>query len=161
MIVRAATAADLPFLQAMLYETATWRPEAQPPVETVLADPHVARYLHDWGRLGDAGVIGEEADRPVGAAWFRLFPADDPGYGFVAPDVPELSIGVGPESRGRGIGTRVLEALVDVAREGGYRAISLSVETDNPARRLYERAGFVRVADEGDAWTMLLEFRPS
>jgi ribosomal protein S18 acetylase RimI-like enzyme len=144
----------------MVYEAATWRPEAQPPLETVLADPRVARYPSGWGRPGDAAVIGEE-DRAVGAAWFRLFPADDPGYGFVAPDVPELSIGVAPECRGRGIGARVLEALVDVAREVGYRAISLSVETDNPARRLYERAGFVRVADDGGAWTMLLEFRPS
>jgi len=160
VIVRAATAADLPFLQAMAYEAATWRPDSQPPLEIVLADPRVSRYLSGWGRPGDAAVIGEE-DRPVGAAWFRLFPAEEPGYGFVAPDVPELSIGVAPESRGRGIGTRVLEALVEVAREGGYRAISLSVETDNPARRLYERAGFVRVADDGGAWTMLLEFRPS
>jgi ribosomal protein S18 acetylase RimI-like enzyme len=161
VILRAATAADLPFLQAMLYEAATWRPEAGSPVETVLADPHVARYLSGWGRLGDAGVIGEE-DRPVGAAWFRLFPADDAGYGFVAPDVPELSIGVAPECRGRGIGTRLLEALVEAARDGGYRAVSLSVEADNPARRLYERAGFVRVAeDDGGAWTMLRELRPS
>ena len=160
MIVRAATAADLPFLQAMLYEAATWRPESQPPLEDVLADPHAARYLNGWGRPGDAGVIAED-ERQVGAAWFRLFPAGDRGYGFVAEDVPELSIGVAPASRGRGIGTRLLEALVEAARADGHPAISLSVEPDNPARRLYERAGFVRVADDGGAWTMLLELRPS
>jgi ribosomal protein S18 acetylase RimI-like enzyme len=158
--VRTATATDLPFLQAMLYEAATWRPESQPPVETVLADPHAARYLSGWGRAGDAGVIGEE-ERPVGAAWFRLFSADQPGYGFAAEDVPELSIGVAPAARGRGLGTRLLEALLEIARADGHRAISLSVEPDNPARRLYERAGFVRVADDGGAWTMLLELRPS
>jgi ribosomal protein S18 acetylase RimI-like enzyme len=144
----------------MLYEAATWRPEAQPPVEIVLADPHTARYLSGWGRPGDVGVIAEE-DQPVGAAWFRLFSADEPGYGSVASDVPELSIGVAPESRGRGTGTRLLAALVEVARADGHQAISLSVERDNPARRLYERAGFVRVADDGGAWTMLLELRPS
>jgi ribosomal protein S18 acetylase RimI-like enzyme len=160
VIVRAAGAADLPFLKAMLYEAATWRPESQPPPETVLADPHAARYVHGWGRSGDAGVIGED-ERPLGAAWFRLFPADDPGYGFVAPDVPELSIAVAPEGRGRGIGTQLLGALIDVAGAKGHRAVSLSVEPDNPAVRLYERAGFVRVADDGGAWTMLLELRPS
>ena len=160
MIVRAATVADLPFLRAMAYEAATWRPEAQPPPETILGDPAVARYVSGWGRVGDAGVIGEE-DGPVGAAWYRLFPTDNPGYGFVEPDVPELSIGVSPQRRGRGIGTRLLEALVDVARGDGQRAISLSVEPDNPALQLYERTGFVRVADDGGAWTMLLELRPS
>ena len=160
MIVRAATSADLPFLRAMIYEAATWRTEVRPPVEIVLADPHVARYVSGWGRHGDAGVIGED-DRPVGAAWFRVFPVDEPGYGFVAADVPELSIAVASESRGRGVGGRLLDALVDVARDEGHRAVSLSVEPDNPARRLYERAGFVRVADDGGAWTMLLELRPS
>ena len=116
--------------------------------------------MSGWGRPGDAGVIGED-DRPVGAAWLRLFPSDDPGYGFVAADVPELSIAVASESRGRGVGGRLLDALVDVARDEGHRAVSLSVEPDNPARRLYQRAGFVRVADDGGAWTMLLELRPS
>jgi ribosomal protein S18 acetylase RimI-like enzyme len=160
VIVRAATAADLPFLRTMIYEAATWRPGARAPVETVLADPLVARYVSGWGRPGDAGVIGDD-DRPVGAAWFRLFPVDHRGYGFVAADVPELSIAVASESRGRGVGSRLLDALVDVARGGGHRAVSLSVEPDNPARRLYQRAGFVRVADDGGAWTMLLELRPS
>jgi GNAT superfamily N-acetyltransferase len=160
VIVRAATAADLPFLQEMLYEAATWRPEAQPPPETVHANPHVSRYLTGWGRAGDAGVIAE-ADTPHGAAWFRLFPADEPGYGFVAPDVPEVTIGVASASRGRGIGTRLLEELVGVANAGGYRALSLSVEPDNTARLLYERLGFVRVADDGGAWTMTRELRPS
>ena len=161
MNVRAAGAADLPFLREMSYEAATWRPEEHAPLESVLADPHVVRYLSDWGRPGDAGVIGEEQGRPLGAAWFRLFPADEPGYGFVAADVPELAIAVAVGARGRGIGTQLLVALVDRARESGHRAVSLSVEPENPARRLYERAGFVRVADDGGAWTMVLELRRS
>jgi len=159
VIVRAATAADLPFLRKMNYEAATWRPETRPPQEVVLADPDVARYLSGWGRPGDAGVIGEEKGTPVGAAWLRLFPADDPAYGFVTTDVPELSIAVASEARGRGIGTQLLDALVEMARADGQRALSLSVEPDNPALRLYERAGFSRVPNEGGAWTMLLELR--
>ena len=161
MILRAASAADLPFLRQMSYEAATWRPETHLPVATVLADPHVARYLRDWGRPGDAGVIGEEDGRPLGAAWFRLFPAEDPGYGFVAADVPELAIAVAAGARGRRIGTQLLEALVDLARDSGHRAVSLSVEPDNPARRLYERTGFLRVGNDNGAWTMVLELRPS
>ena len=30
--------------------------------------------------------------------------SDDPGYGFVAADIPELTLGVASQARGRGIG---------------------------------------------------------
>ena len=161
MIVRHATTADLDFLRAMLYEAATWRHRPRPPAETVLAEPATARYQRGWGRHGDSALIAEEDDCPVGAAWYRLFPEDDAGYGFVATDVPELSIGVAAEARGHGIGTRLLDALIADARDGGFPALSLSVEPDNPAVRLYERAGFSRVLSNGGAWTMLLALRPA
>ena len=161
MIVRPATTADLDFLSAMSYEAATWRPGPRPPVESVLADPAIARYLRGWGRQGDSAWIAEADDSPLGAAWYRLFPEDDPGFGFVASDVPELSIAVETAARGSGVGTLLLEALIAGARTNGFRALSLSVEPDNPARRLYERAGFLRVEDDGGAWTMVLELRRS
>jgi Acetyltransferase (GNAT) family len=82
---------------------------------------------------------------PVGAAWYRLFPPGEPGFGFVDERTPELSLAVIEEARGRGIGTRLLLLLLDRARDDGFQALSLSVEPDNPARRLYERHGFVRV----------------
>jgi len=44
--------------------------------------------------------------------------------------------------RGRGIGSRVISDVVDDAERGG-RAVSLQVLKPNPARRLYERLGFV------------------
>jgi ribosomal protein S18 acetylase RimI-like enzyme len=161
VIVRAATAADLDFLRTMLYEAATWRPGPRPPAETVLAEPAVARYLRGWGRHGDSALIACEDDRPVGAAWYRLFPEDDAGYGFVATEVPELSIGVAADARGRGVGTLLLDALVAEARDGGFPALTLSVEPDNPAVRLYERAGFSRVPSTGGSWTMVLALRPA
>jgi ribosomal protein S18 acetylase RimI-like enzyme len=53
-----------------------------------------------------------------------------------------------PEHRGRGIGTSVIRALLDEAAASGRR-LSIHVEKHNPARRLYERLGFVEVADRG------------
>ncbi|MGH2971459.1 MAG: GNAT family N-acetyltransferase [Gaiellaceae bacterium] len=124
----------------MLYEAFNWR------TGSGALPPEAEKYIVGWGRPGDLGVV---ADDDVGAAWVRLFTREDHGYGFVAPDVPELSIGVAQEARGRGVGTALLEELL--SRVG---TVSLSVETDNPAVRLYERFGFVRVGYVGTSWTM-------
>lgn len=155
--LRPATAGDAAFLAAMLAEAAAWRPDEEPrPVGEVAADPALGRYIADFGRQGDVGLVAEDRDEgPVGAAWCRCLPADAPGYGFVAADVPELSIGVVRGWRGRGVGGRLLAALLAAARETGCHAVSLSVEETNPARRLYRRHGFDEIARTGGAVTML------
>ncbi len=53
-----------------------------------------------------------------------------------------VSMWVAPEARGRGIGSLVLDDVVRAARALGARVL-LQVADGNPARRLYERAGFV------------------
>jgi GNAT superfamily N-acetyltransferase len=95
--------------------------------------------------------------RPTGG-WTDLseLPEHDRGYGFVDAKTPELSIGVVPTHRGRGIGSRLLEALVVSARAQRHEALSLSVEPDNPARRLYERCGFQVVGAVDGSLTMML-----
>jgi GNAT superfamily N-acetyltransferase len=121
--------------------------------EAAFAIPHVRRYLDGWGRPGDAAVVAVLDGQRLGAAWYRLFPAEDPGWGFVATDVPELSIGVTTEARGMGIGSALLDALLTLARERGFRAVSLSVDRRNPARRVYERKGFrdAGISDPSDS----------
>jgi ribosomal protein S18 acetylase RimI-like enzyme len=142
----------------MLYEAEAWRPDSRPDFDGVFANPRIAGYIEGWGRPGDDGVIAEAQDGTrLGAAWYRLFTEEQPGLGFVSPSVPELSIAVAPSARGLGIGTRLLTTLIDRARRGGYQALSLSVEVDNPAARLYERFSFVRVSPVGNAWIMKLD----
>jgi len=49
---------------------------------------------------------------------------------------------VAPGQRGRGVGTDLLRAGLSWLRGRGYRRVLLNVTAGNPARRLYERAGF-------------------
>jgi ribosomal protein S18 acetylase RimI-like enzyme len=142
----------------MLLEAA-YRPGApRPPAREQCDDPRIARYVTGWGRPGDGAVIavGDDGHR-LGAAWYRLFSDEEPGFGFVDAETPEISIAVVPDSRGRGIGTALLAALVELGRDEGFRALSLSVSPENPAVRLYERAGFVRVESRDRNWTMRLD----
>jgi GNAT superfamily N-acetyltransferase len=96
------------------------------------------------------------AGRPGGAAWWRFFSEQDRGYGFVDEATPEVSIAVVAEARSHGFGTRLLEALIEDARRGGLPALSLSVESDNPAVAMYQRLGFVTVGRVDDSVTMVL-----
>lgn len=157
--LRKATAADVAFLQEMLLVAADWRFERpRRTVADVLDDASVAHYVAGWPRPGDVGIVAEGAE-PVGAAWWRFFPSDDPGYGFVDDSVPEVSVGVRHGFRRQGIGTMLLLALIAHARTAGLRALSLSVERDNNAAVLYEELGFEVVAAEDGAFTMLLALR--
>jgi GNAT superfamily N-acetyltransferase len=152
--IRLATPDDAAFLQHVLALAAAGRAARPRPAADVLGDPALARYIAGWPKAGDGGVIAVE-DYPIGAAWWRFFTVGDAGYGFVDETTPELSVGVVPEARGRGVGERLLRALIKEAVARDLPALSLSVEADNPATRLYHRLGFRRIAHAG-AWTMLL-----
>jgi ribosomal protein S18 acetylase RimI-like enzyme len=110
----------------------------------------VTRYVNGWGRRGDRSVIAIDDFHPVGAAWYRLYPEGEPGFGFVDPEAPELTIGVVPARRGKGIGSELLDALLDRARAEGFKRISLSVEKKSPAVHLYESRGFKAVRENED-----------
>ena len=144
--VRPAGPADAGFLADMLVEAVNWSPRWNQSRDAIFAAPAIAHYLTGWPRDSDLGVVAEAGAEPVGAAWLRFLPADDPGYGFVAPDVPELTIGVTPLWRGRGVGRALLRAAADRARGTGIRQISLSVERKNFAQELYRAEGY-RVVD--------------
>ena len=73
--------------------------------------------------------------------------------GFIAPDGEPggwriRGMATAPETRGKGAGTAVLEALIAHALAHGATRIWCNART--PALRLYERAGFSVVSEEFD-----------
>ena len=150
VVVRRGTAQDVRFLRDMLHHAYYWKermPDEGPgPVQL---------YVKAWGRPGDAAMIALVDGFPVGAAWFRLFRASSQGYGFVDEQTPELAIAVVPNARGKGVGSALLEALLERAREEGYPAVSLSVDRLNRgAIALYEQHGFQQVGETDDSLTL-------
>jgi cysteine desulfurase / selenocysteine lyase len=153
--IRAARPEDAGFLAEMVAAAAAWRPNATEP--DVPTNPELARYVTGWGRPADLGVIavtGPDGE-PIGAAWLRRFTGAEPGYGFVDPGVPELSIAVRPGWRGSGVGRGLLQALEAAARSEGVPAISLSVERANAAIAWYRAEGFHTVRYDATSDTML------
>jgi ribosomal protein S18 acetylase RimI-like enzyme len=143
--VRQVTPADEPFLWLMLFHASRSDAEEGATLDDVKNDPELARYVENWGRRGDLGVVCERSGEPLGAAWLRLPVGDEPGrQASVADDVPELAIATRPGHEGRGIGSRMLRALIAHAA-GRYPAITLNVRLDNPAIALYRRFGFTEL----------------
>jgi GNAT superfamily N-acetyltransferase len=149
-VIRRGNRQDVRFLRDMLRHAFYWRSGGG------VEDASLWRYVAGWGRRGDAAVIALEAGFPVGAAWFRLFARDEPGFGFVDEQTPEVAIAVVPSRRGHGIGSELLDALIALAREQGYGGLSLSVADDSPAMHVFQKQGFENVEQTDGSWTMRL-----
>ena len=88
---------DIRFLRDMLRHAYHWRLAQDPELP-------VYRYIQNWGRRGDAGVVAFEGRNVYGAAWFRLFGSAEPGLGFVDDVAAGVTISFLPSRRGRGTG---------------------------------------------------------
>lgn len=96
---------------------------------------------------GAAYMVVERDGQPVG----RLYVHEG------LSDVRIMEVQLLPEARGQGIGTALLRGVLAAAAARGQRT-SIHVELENPARRLYERLGFVPIEERGPY--MLME-RPA
>jgi len=149
---------ETPFLREMLYTALDWRQDVElPPVEWVLEHPQVAPFHIGWGRDGDTALVAEAEHARLGLVWYRFFTTEEHGEGFVDEETPEVAIAVREDQRASGVGTALMEAIHARARENGIARISLSVDRENPARRLYERLGYVDVEPNDENGRMILE----
>ena len=148
-MIRKGSPADVPFMRSMLAHAYAWR------VNALDAEIPLTRYVDNWGREGDLAIIEHETGNRVGAAWLRLFTTDEPGYGFVDEQTPELTIAIVPSRRRHGLGQELIDALLEKARAEGHAAVSLSVEADSPAVAFYERNGFEPVGKSDGGLVMV------
>lgn len=76
------------------------------------------------------------------------------GFKDLGDSVAELkSMRVSPEFRGRGLGRRLLDGLIDAARQRGFTLLCLETGTHDyfaAARRMYQSAGFTLCPPFGD-----------
>jgi len=160
MHLRDAVTEDFELLAGLVVEAVNWTGETRMTGEQVMAEPELNHYVTGWKRPTDFGLVAVDDDAPLGAIWARVFPDNEPGYGFIARDIPELSMAVLPGRRGKGVGGALLRACIERARTAGCSALSLSVEDGNDvARRLYERHHFRVVGRTGGSDTMRLDLQ--
>jgi len=115
-----------------------------------------ALFSRHWG-----GWVDAEFQRGFDPKRIRIVLVGDEPAGFISVEsrgdsVYIENVQLSPRIQGRGVGADI---LLRVARENGSLPLRLSTFVDNPAKRLYERLGFVVLAQESG--TMLMERRPN
>ncbi|HKP69220.1 MAG TPA: GNAT family N-acetyltransferase [Pyrinomonadaceae bacterium] len=155
MKIRAIENNELDFLFDLVYEAAYIPDDMERPPKSFVHEPHVSRYVENFGRGGDIAFVLVDGSELVGGIWCRLFSEDCCGFGFVDESTPELGMAVFDPHRGQGFGTKLMHALLESLNDAGFENVSLSVDKRNPALRLYERCGFQVVREKGNAITMV------
>ena len=150
LILRSATEADEPRLLEWRNESAT-RAASFTSGEISPQDHRLwfRRKLEDPGcRL----LIAEESGRPVGQVRLDR----------VGADVAEISIGLAPESRGRGLGREALRlAAADAANELGARRLVAHVKPANgPSLTVFRAAGYRVSREDSEMVEFLLDIEP-
>lgn len=142
--LRPSTPADAPFLFSVYAST---RAEELAPV------PWSAEQKAAFLRMQFDAQTAHYAAHYAPAASFQVVLVDGVPAGRLIVhrgehDVRIVDIALLPEHRGRGVGGRLLQPLLAEAAAKGQR-VSIYVEFNNPALRLYTRLGFVKVGEHG------------
>ncbi len=153
--IRPLRTSNVDFLKEMVFQSLYTEGELFD--REILNNRDIARYYVDWDSKKEIGFIARFEEKDIGAIWSRQFPFYDQGYGYVDDHIPEMGIAVFPEYRGRGLGQQLMDQLFNRLRHLGVRGVSLSVHTNNMAKRAYIRNGFRTVRRDGNSLVMLKE----
>jgi phosphinothricin acetyltransferase len=106
--------------------------------------PKTADSTLEWLNEHETVLVADEDGEVVGVAafgWFRDV-VKRPGYRFTV----ENTIHVREDRWGSGIGTELMRALIDKARQSGKHSMVAAIDGENQASiRFHERLGFVEV----------------
>jgi ribosomal protein S18 acetylase RimI-like enzyme len=115
---------------------ARWPPQQ---LEAFLRQQYDAQRKHYRTYYPDADwLLIEHAAAPIGRLYLERWTSEH----------RIIDIALIPSARGRGFGAAILRDVLDEAAAAD-KAVSIHVEKNNPAMRLYRRLGFRTTADKG------------
>ena len=139
-------------LETFLYHAIYIPDGITPPPFEIIIQPELQVYIERFGEQdGDICLVAEFDSKIVGAVWVRIM--ND--YGHISDDMPSLAISLLPEYRGKGIGTALMQSMQEIVSKQGYKGISLSVQKQNYATKMYRKLGFNTIEDKDEELIMV------
>ena len=157
--IRKMRTAEYALLPDFLYGAIYLPPGVDPPPKSVVNSPELQVYTANFGRQQhDMALVAEicATGEVVGAIWARIM--DD--YGHIDNTTPSIAMSVCPAYRGQGIGTALLQSFLSAERAAGCKRLSLSVQKDNYAAKMYQKQGFVIVGQTDQEYIMAIDLLP-
>ena len=154
VIIRPLKDSEKEILKEFLYE-AIFVPEGEePPEKSIINREELMVYLYAFGRgKADFALVSEMDGKIVGAVWTRIMH----DYGHVDDETPSFAISLYKEYRGQGIGTRLMQEMLQVLKSKGFKRASLSVQKANYAVRMYEKLGFQILKESEEEYIMICD----
>ena len=146
---------EVELLEEFLYQAIFQRDKESPIPRDVLEQPELRVFIDEFGQPDDHCLVVEMNGCVVGAIWARVLPVSAGAYGCVDDETPFLAISLLEQYRGKGTGSRLLNEMISLLREKGYSRVSLAVQKDNYALRMYEKAGFVTIDENNEEYIMV------
>ncbi len=143
---------EYPLLNEFLYEAIFIPSGMEAPPKSVINAPELQIYVEHFGeKKDDWGLVAEVNGNIAGAVWGRII--ND--YGHIDDETPSLAMSVCKEYRGLGIGTAMLKEMLFILKNNGYLKVSLSVQRNNYAVKMYQEAGFENFKTTKEEYVMV------
>ena len=154
-IIRPIKNNEYKILDKFLYEAIFIPESTEPPPFSIIEKPELQVYTENFGKKDDYCLVAEIENKIIGAVWVRIM--DD--YGHIDNNIPSLAISLYSDFRGKGIGTALLESMLLLLKSENYEKVSLSVQKENYAYRMYLKAGFEVVSENDEEYIMLCDLQ--
>lgn len=150
--IRGMRTDEYPMLDDFLYQTIYQPDTTDLAPKSIINKPALQVYIKGFGRQKDDYCFCAEVNnRIIGAVWVRNIN----GYGSIDNVTVEFAISVFDEYQKMGIGTALMDRMLEHLKELNYPKASLAVQKGNYAVRMYQKVGFEIACENEQEYIMI------
>ena len=155
--IRPMMQSEIYLLKDFAYEAIFQKDEQNLLPRSEIEKPEIKIFYEDFGKPDDNCLVAVIDNKIIGAVWTRILSGDIKGFGNIDAQTPEFAISLYKEYRSKGIGTKLMLAMLQLLKEKGYKKTSLAVQKNNYAVKMYQNIGFKIVGEKNEEYIMVYE----